>query len=730
MAIIFNEENKTFHLQAGNSSYIFQVYRDGYLAHLYWGRKIKSNDLTRLIPYGRKPLSPTPDPLDEGFSLDTILQEYPAFGNSDFRSPAYQIQLENGSTITDLRYKNHKIFKGKKPLEGLPATYVEKDEDAETLEIELCDVVCELKIILTYTVFEKYNAIARSVKLINNGKEGLKIIRALSANVDFYNAEYDFLHLFGAWGRERHIERRSLASGVQSTESRRGSSGHQQNPFAALLSKGADEEHGEVFAFSLVYSGNFIAQVEVDQFKTARFSMGINPFDFSWILEPNDNFQTPELIMVYSNNGLGDMSRTFHKLYRNNLCRGNFKLKTRPILINNWEATYFDFNPQKLEDLAKEAKDLGIELFVLDDGWFGRRNSDTSSLGDWYVNKEKLPKGLNDLARKINIQGIKFGLWFEPEMISPDSDLYRAHPNWCIHVPNRNRTQSRHQLILDLTNEDVCKYIVKSVSKVLNSAPINYVKWDMNRNMTEAGSVFLPNERQREVAHRYILGLYKIMDEICSAFPDVLFESCSGGGGRFDPGMLYYMPQTWTSDDSDAIERLFIQYGTSLVYPPVTMGAHVSAVPNHQVERITSLDIRGHVAMSGNLGYELDLATLTSEEKESVRTQIQFYKEIRELVQFGDFYRLRSPFEGNETAWMFVSEDKIDVVVFYFRILAKPNPPLMSILQLRGLDEYKNYELIGTDKIYSGDELIYAGINIPNLKGDYVSTHWRFKSKE
>jgi alpha-galactosidase len=730
MPIVFNEENKTFHLQAGSSSYIFQIYREGYLVHLYWGRKIRSYDLSRLIPYGRKPLSPTPDPSDEGFSLDTIPQEYPGFGNSDFRSPAYQLQLENGSTITDLRYKSHIIFKGKKQLEGLPATYAERDEEVESLEITLYDEVCELEVVLTYAVFEKYNAISREVKFINHGKEPLKILRALSANIDFLSSDYDFLHLSGAWGRERYIERRTLASGIQSIESRRSSSSHQQNPFTALLSKDANEEHGEVFAFSLVYSGNFIAQVEVDQFNTARFSMGINPFDFSWNLEAGESFQTPELIMVYSYNGLGDMSRTFHKLYRNNLCKGNFKLKTRPVLINNWEATYFDFTPEKLENIAKTAKELGIELFVLDDGWFGKRNSDNNSLGDWFVNKEKLPKGLEDLARRINKQGLKFGLWLEPEMVSEDSDLFRAHPNWCIHVPNRRRTESRHQLILDLTNEEVRKYVVESISTILSSAPISYVKWDMNRNMTEAGSAFLPKERQRETAHRYMLGVYEIMNKITTAFPDILFESCSGGGGRFDPGMLYYMPQTWTSDDTDAIERLYIQYGTSLVYPAVTMGAHVSAVPNHQVERITNLEIRGNAAMSGNLGYELDLTKFTNEEKEIVKKQIEMYKDIREIVQFGNFYRLRNPFEGNEAAWMFVSEDKKNAVVFYFRILAKPNPPLVSIIRLNGLDENMDYEFIGTDKVYSGDELIHAGMNIPNLKGDYASVCWRLKAKE
>ncbi|SHJ84728.1 alpha-galactosidase [Geosporobacter subterraneus DSM 17957] len=728
MGIKYHQQNRTFHLQAGDSSYIFQVYREGYLAHLYWGKRIRSNDLSRRIPYGRKPLSPTPDPWDEGFSLDTLPQEYPAFGNSDFRNPAYQVQLGNGSTVTDLRYKSHKIFKGKKRLQGLPATYVESDEEAESLEVVLCDELCGLEIVLTYTVFEKYNVLSREARLINRGKERLKILKALSGNVDFLSTDYDFLHLSGSWGRERHIERRALASGTQSIESRRGSSSHQQNPFAALLSKGADEKQGEVFAFSLVYSGNFTAQVEVDQFKTARFSMGINPFDFSWMLDPMESFQTPELVMVYSDKGLGDMSSTYHQLYRNNLCRGYYKLKTRPVLINNWEATYFDFTPEKLENIAKTAAELGLEMFVLDDGWFGKRNRDDNSLGDWIVNKNKLPKGLEDLTERINHQGLSFGLWFEPEMISEDSDLYRAHPDWCIHVPDRRRTNSRHQLILDLTNEKVRKYIIESLSNILGCAPIRYVKWDMNRNMTEVGSAFLPAERQRETAHRYMLGLYEIMDKITADFPEILFESCSGGGGRFDPGILHYMPQTWTSDNTDAIERLFIQYGTSLVYPPITMGAHVSAVPNHQVERITDLRTRGHAAMSGNLGYELDLTKLSDEEKKIVKEQIGEYKEIREIIQFGQFYRLKSPFEGKEAAWMFVSDDKQNVVAFYFRILAKANPPLVSMLRLRGLDEGKDYELLGTDKVYGGDELIHVGINIPSFKGDYVSHYWRFKA--
>ncbi|GLH65244.1 hypothetical protein PG301_30830 [Parageobacillus sp. G301] len=420
------------------------------------------------------------------------------------------------------------------------------------------------------------------------------------------------------------------------------------------------------------------------------------------------------------------MSQTFHQLYRTRLARGVYRDRQRPILINNWEATYFNFNEEKILRLAKTAAELGIELFVLDDGWFGKRDNDRSSLGDWFVDKRKLPNGLAGLAANINNMGMRFGLWLEPEMVSVDSELYRKHPDWCLHVPSRPRSEGRNQLVLDYSRKEVCDYIIQAISNVLASAPISYVKWDMNRHMTEIGSAALPPERQRETAHRYILGLYRVMEEITSRFPHILFESCSGGGGRFDPGMLYYMPQTWTSDNTDAVARLKIQYGTSLVYPISAMGAHVSAVPNHQVHRITSLEMRGHVAMSGNFGYELDLTKLSEEEKAIVKQQVAFYKDIRRLVQFGTFYRILSPFEGNETAWMFVSEDKSEAFVAYFRVLAEANAPL-SFLRLKGLDPNKDYEIIGSGEMYGGDELMYAGLNVPRRRGDFISVIWRLK---
>ncbi|USB34331.1 alpha-galactosidase [Paenibacillus sp. YPG26] len=725
MSIQFDTSRQIFHLQTDNTSYVIQIVR-GYAAQLYWGKRIRSISSASSLRYVDRSFSPNIDPDDAAFSLDVLPQEYPAYGHTDFRNPAYQIQLENGTTVTDLKYNTHRIIKGKPPVAGLPATYVEQAEEADTLEIELVDSVINLKVILTYSVFEKLNAITRSVNFTNEGKQDLKILRALSMSVDLPDDQYDVLHLSGAWADERNVERRPLTRGHQLIESRRGASSHQQNPFLALLRQGADENQGEVYGFSLVYSGNFVAGVEVDQYRTSRVSLGINPFDFSWLLNPGESFQTPEAVTVYSDQGLGGMSRTYHKLYRTRLARGEFRDKERPILINNWEATYFNFNADKIESIAKKGRELGIELFVLDDGWFGHRDNDKTSLGDWFVDKSKLPGGLEDLVNRVTSLGMKFGLWFEPEMISEDSELYRSHPDWCLHVPDRSRSTGRNQLVLDFSREEVGDAVIQMVSAILSSAPITYVKWDMNRHMTEVGSPDLPAERQRETAHRYMLGLYRVMEAITSRFPHILFESCSGGGGRFDPGILYYMPQTWTSDNTDAVCRLKIQYGTSIVYPVSSMGSHVSAVPNHQVHRHTSLKMRGDVALSGNFGYELDLTKFTPEEEELVKQQVAFYKETRGLIQFGEYYRLRSPFEGNDTGWMFVSEDQSEAIVMYFKVLAQPNAPL-DTLRLRGLNPDYDYKVSGLEQPAGGDALMYAGLNIPRLEGDFQSLVWTLR---
>ncbi|MDE7308674.1 MAG: alpha-galactosidase [Lachnospiraceae bacterium] len=727
MSITFDEREKVFHLTTKNTSYIMKVAKEKYLSHVYWGRKIKTPDmenaqLNRFISFDA-----VPDTKDRGYSLDFVCQEYPVGCGTDYRIPAVQAVFSDGSRAVELIYDSYKITSGKPKLKGLPATYIEDASEADTLEIVLTDTLKSMKVVLMYTAYNEIDAITRSVRIINESSEQILLEKVMSANVDYETSDYDFVELSGAWGRERHIERNRLRSGIQSIESRRGASSHQLNPFFALASKNANEEYGEVYGFNLVYSGNFTAGVEVDQIFKARAYIGINDYDFSWVLESGESFQAPEAVMVYSSHGFGEMSRTYHRLYRKRLVRGKYRDAVRPILANNWEATYFDFNEEKILELAKTASELGIELLVLDDGWFGKRNSDNCSLGDWYVNKEKLPDGIGGLAEKVKEYGILFGLWFEPEMVSPDSDLYRAHPDWCIHIPGRERTECRNQLTLDLSREDVCEYIIKTVSQVLDEAEIGYVKWDMNRHMSELGSAGLPPERQKEMPHRYMLGLYHVMEEIVSKHPDVLFESCSGGGGRFDPGMLYYMPQTWTSDDTDAVERLYIQYGTSLVYPVSAMGCHVSAVPNHQANRMTSLSMRGDVAMSGNFGYELDLAAFTEEEKDEVRMQIKQYKDLRTFIQSGDMYRLQSPFEGNTTAWQFISEDGKDIFAAYFRILCEVNGGI-SRMKFTALEADAVYEVLGVNggKRYSGDELMNIGLTV-DLWGDFNSRTWRLR---
>ncbi|CAI3552792.1 putative alpha-galactosidase [Clostridium neonatale] len=726
MGIRFNEQNKLFNIESKNTSYILNVLETGHIAHLYWGRKINSNKIDYLIK--KRQCGSFLADLDniDDFHLEAVPQEYPSYGNPDLRSPAIQIKLSNGTTVTDFRYYSHKIFKGKNKLQGLPATYVENDNEAETLEITLNDSLANLKLILSYTVFEEYDAITRNVKVINDSNEEIDILRVLSANVDFNHSEFDFIQLSGAWARERHIVRTPLRSGGQCVESRRGASSHAQNPFMALVSHEANEDVGDVYGFNLIYSGNFLANVEVDMHNNSRAQIGINPFDFTWNLESKQEFQTPEVVMAYSPNGLTGMSHIYHDLYRERLVRGSYRDKERPILINNWEATYFDFDNEKIKEIAKEASDLGIELFVLDDGWFGERNSDDSSLGDWFVNENKIKCGLNSLVKDINDLGMKFGLWFEPEMISPNSNLYREHPDWCIHIENRTRSLARKQLVLDLSRDEVCDAVIKMITDVLKSAPISYVKWDMNRNITELGSPAWPPKKQKELAHRYMLGLYKILENITSNFPDILFESCSGGGGRFDGGMLYYMPQTWTSDDTDAIERLKIQEGTSLVYPSISMGSHVSAVPNHQVNRITPLSTRGIVAMAGSFGYELDVTKMTDIEKEEVKKQIELYKSIRKVVQFGDLYRLKSPFKSNEVSWITLSKDKEFAIVSYVKQYSEVNK-IPGRLKLKALDENSLYEIIETKEVFGGDELMYIGLEIGELIGDYVSKMWTLK---
>lgn len=719
MAIYYEEEHKLFHLKTKEYSYVMQVLKSGYLVHLYWGKSLSNYKSYHKLEQ------------EEIANLDVLPLEYAIYGTGDYRSPSVEVLQANGSSTGELKYQDHTIIPGKPSIEGLPAAYVKCEEEAETLIITLTDSSSGLKVELSYTAYQDYPVITRSVRVSNtNETKNLTLNRVLSMCVDFEGSNYELLQLSGAWCREKNIYRRELAPGLTAIDSKRGYSSHQQNPFLALLDRGTTETTGNVYGFNLAYSGNFLGEVEVDQFLDTRLQLGMNPFDFKWELKPGHSFQAPEVIMVYSSEGLGKMSRIYHKFYRERLCRGLFQMEERPILINNWEATYFNFNHVKIKEIANAGKELGMELFVLDDGWFGKRDSDNSSLGDWVVDKRKLPEGLDTLVKDVTDMGIRFGLWFEPEMVSPNSDLYRAHPDWCLHVPERtpmSGPSQRNQLVLDLTRSDVQDEIIRMLSEILSSAPISYVKWDMNRSYTDMGSALLPAGRQRETSHRYILGLYHILEVITTRFPEVLFESCASGGGRFDPGMLYYMPQTWTSDDTDAIERLKIQYGTSIVYPAVTMGAHISAIPNHQVGRAESLLTRGNVAMAGNFGYELDLTKFSEEEKEEVKAQVAFYKEIRNIIQFGDQYRILSPFEGNETAWIYVNEDKTEAVAFLYSVLAKPHTPYKKV-KLAGLNPELNYRIEGTAFILSGDELMFSGLYPENLHGDFSSVCWRLKS--
>ena len=710
MQIIYHESSRTFHLQNDSISYIIKVLPNDQLGQLYFGKAIRDREnFDHLIEMHHRPMTAYVFEGNKKFSLDHIKQEYPSYGTTDFRHPALEIVQPSGSRITNFTYVSHTIAAGKPALEGLPATYTEQDDEAQTITFRLRDELIGAELELYYTLFASRAAIARSARFINNGTQDLHLTTAMSLSLDLPDSNYEFVHFSGAWSRERHMKVRRLEAGIQSVESTRGTSSHNHNPFVILKRPETTEFSGEAIGFSLVYSGNFLAQAEVDSWGTTRMTMGINPFQFDWKLEPGEHFQTPEAVMVYSDNGLNAMSQTFHSLYQKRLARGYWRDRVRPILINNWEATYFDFTEDKLVAIAEAAKNDGVELFVLDDGWFGARCNDFAGLGDWFANTDRLPNGITGLAERIDALGMKFGLWFEPEMVNKDSDLFRAHPDWRICIPDRRASHGRNQFVLDYTRQEVVDAIYDMMAKILSEAKVSYIKWDMNRCITEAFSAALPSDRQGELFHRYILGVYQLYDRLTTNFPHVLFESCASGGGRFDPGLLYYAPQGWASDDSDAIERLKIQYGTSMCYPISSIGAHVSVVPNHQVFRVTPIETRANVAHFGTFGYELDLNKLTAEEREKVREQIKFMKEYREIIQFGTFYRLISPFENDHfTAWMVVSEDKQTALVGYYKILNEVNGPYHRV-KLCGLDPNSKYCVDGAACHY-GDELMNLGL--------------------
>ncbi|USQ63888.1 alpha-galactosidase [Clostridium sp. 16K-1-R1] len=713
MPIIFHKELKEFHLYNKEISYIIHILPNGHVGNLYFGKKIDPyKTYNHLFEGIYRPLAAYVYEGDNKFSLQNTRQEYPTFGLSDFRKGAFLIKQENGSEISDFKYESHKIIEGKLKLKGLPQTYVENKEDATTLEITLLDEVIKSKLKLYFTIFEDRAVITRSASFLNLSNKTINIEKAMSFNLDLPDSNYNMIQLNGAWGRERHVYDRSIKEGTQGFYSLKGASSAEFNPFLALRRPNTDEFSREVIGFSLVYSGNFMAEIDVDTYNQTRIMMGIHPEIFSWPLNLNEEFYTPEVVIVYSDKGLNYMSQVYHSLYRECLMRGKWKNSVRPILLNSWEALSFSIDEEKIKELATNASKLGVELFVLDDGWFGKRNNDNAGLGDWTVNKEKFPNGLNEIIEYINKLGMDFGIWIEPEMVNKDSELYRFHPDWIIHAPNRKPSHTRNQYTLDFSRDEVVDHIYNQIEKLLSDYNISYVKWDMNRYITECYSKDKGANLQGTVYHKYILNVYKLYDKLTTRFPNILFESCSSGGARFDPGMLYYAPQTWTSDNTDAMERIKIQYGSSLVYPLISMGSHVSESPNQQVFRETALETRANVAYFGNLGYELDVNKLSDVEKEEIKKQIQFYKENREVFQFGEFYRIKNPYNNNISAWMVKSNDEKTIILGCYKLLNHANEGKERV-KLFGLDKDGDYKLsYPYEKEFKGDELMNVGISM------------------
>ena len=740
MAIEFLQDREQFHLTGGGVSYVFRIMENRQLEQLYHGRQLPTmTDLGYLAERGHRDMQASPFFDNPDFSLEHIRQEYPPANTGDCRHPAYELERSDGSRVFDFRYQSHRIYDGKHAIPGLPAVYTEDPKEAQTLEIDLKDEETGTVQTQYYTVFRDYPAIARHVRF-TGGRETVVIHRAMSLSIDYPDKNYQMLDLCGAWARERSVQLHPLEYGSQSVYSLRGCSSHQFNPFIGLVRDNVTEQSGEAIGLSLLYSGDFLAAADVDNFDVTRLQIGINPDGFDWTLRPGEVFDTPEAVLVYSDQGLGGMSRTFHTLYRERLVRGCWRDRVRPILLNNWEATYFDFDEGQILSMAEKAKELGAELFVLDDGWFGKRNSSMSSLGDWTPDLEKIPDGISGLSRKIDAMGLKFGLWIEPEMVNEDSDLYRKHPDWVLGDARHPLSYARNQLVLDFSKEEVVDYLFHTLSRLFGDARISYIKWDMNRSLTEVFSSGNPAWRQQETRHRYILGVYRLYELLHQRYPEILFESCASGGARFDPGMLYYAPQTWTSDDTDAVERVRIQYGTSMVYPVSSIGAHVSRVPNEQLGRMESLRMRGIVAMFGTFGYELDITRQDETALQEMAQQVVMFKKYRRLIQFGALYRLRSPFSGrqNEAAWMILSEQGDIGLVAYFRFLQEPEAPYRR-LPLQGLDPAAKYQITElyldhpVPKTATGAELMQIGIILSDtysgikdssllpLRGDYMA---------
>ena len=731
--IIHNEQNQTFTLLTSHTMYQMKVDRYRALLHAYYGPLIDADsDLSQLIQCADHSFSPNPNEAgnDRTYSLDVMPQEYSTCGVGDFRLPSIELELPNGSRSADLRYRRYELQKGKYALPGLPAFYG-GEKDAETLIVYLEDAAAQVTVALYYGVFEAFDLITRAVRVVNHGSETVRLCQCASLCLDFLRSDMDFVTFNGHHLMERCLNRASLRPGIQSVGSIRGASSHQHNPFIILCDQNADEDKGLCYGAMLLYSGNFQAAAECSQFESSRFVMGIHPYHFCWTLAPGDAFTAPEAALVCSPNGFTQMSQQFHRAIRECLIRDPYGPgQPKPVLINNWEATYFDFTADKLADIAKDAADLGIGLFVMDDGWFGQRNDDNSGLGDWWVNETKLPGGLENLVARIHALGMAFGIWIEPEMVNEDSDLYRAHPDWALHIPGRAPARGRGQLVLDFSRRDIRDHIYSQLKAVLSSAPVTYIKWDMNRSLTDVWSAALPAQRQGEVYHRYVLGVYDLLERLRKDYPHILIEGCCGGGGRFDGGMLYYTPQIWCSDDSDAIDRLRIQYGTSFAYPTCTMGAHVSAVPNEQNGRVTPLKTRGVVAMSGAFGYEMDLGKCTAKEKETIRRQIETYQAHYKLLRQGDYYRLSNPFADELfTAWAHVSPDKREALVSLVTGSVRPATPFLR-LRLKGLDPDLQYQVGQKGELYFGSTLMQAGYPLPAIQEDYQAVQLYLKAIE
>lgn len=710
MAITFNEITRIFTLTTAHTTYQMQADAQGYLLHLYYGART-AGEMDYLLNYGDRGFSGNPNSAgsDRTYSLDALPQEYPSLGTGDFRNYALNIENADGSQCCNPVYITHEIAAGKYTLKGLPFVRAEENE-AETLKIILEDPVTKVELHLLYGVLEKEDIITRSVIIKNAGKAPVTVKKAQSACLDFLHGDYDLIKFYGRHAMERNMERMPVSHESTRIGSRRGTSSHQYNPGVILAGKNTNEDSGSCYGMLFVYSGNFLVEAEKDQYDQTRIQMGLTDELFAYPLEAGAEFTAPEVILSYTNKGLSRLSKQYHHCIMNHICQGKYVHANRPVLINSWEAAYFDFTGDTIVELAKEAKALGIDMVVMDDGWFGKRNDDNSSLGDWYVNEEKLGGTLTKLIERVNAEGVKFGIWIEPEMVSEDSDLYREHPDWAITIPGRKPVRSRNQLVLDFSRKEVRDEIFKRICAVLDQGNVEYIKWDMNRSLAD---IYAPN-----VTYDYVLGVYDFLEKLTNRYPDILIEGCSGGGGRFDAGMLYYTPQIWCSDNTDAINRTRIQYGTSFFYPVAAMGSHVSAVPNHQTGRVTSIHTRGVAAMSGTFGYELNPALLNAKEKAEIRAQLAQYREYQELIREGDYYRLSNPFQDNFAAWMVVSDDRSKALVSVIRLTAEANPPA-AYVTLKGMEEDAFYREKTTGKVYPGAALMEAGILLPAAVSEY-----------